>query len=1312
MRHRIFLLLFLLALVEAESAAPSYEELAADFSSTPEEVISLGGAFDQNCTFRFNATPSNCNSLIAAYEADYGIESQEDGCGCYSFCNGQRVSCYEIGETPERFQCDLPRLVAGCQKGHHATSPLSPPNEQENQPCPAGYMCSKTKQRSCEEIRQIPIDLGLGDVHAGLYCPGTEDRTQNNYQNCDVGFYCPNSTSRLPCPEGYFCPHKTAQPEIVCEHCPEGATNMRRKPYGYIAVAILMIVSLVFLLYEIFKRSNAKLYAKLVDLRSRQMDSIKQSLWTRRRQEKLEKLKPKLEVIERRLEQRVGADEARSCLQSQPNGKIKFDAMKLFDLMDTKAEGQLTYSKINNTLELNAIQLREFIQRMNQVARVPPETEHIHRSAFVKGFVRVLEQISHFEPTDTETNQLFDDILLHHHALAPSGGEADASDEVPHESLYHGPLTEFLDDAQINELIRRFRALQEEQRATDMSLRRVPTFDGQPARLLMTFQQTRIKTITRDEFVAWYPSLLTDVTALDAQMMSRKALENGGVDIAFRDLSLTVKLKKTEVTIVDQITGRLKAGTMTALMGESGAGKTSLLNALCGRAHYGEVSGMININGHETSIEEHSSAVGFVPQDDIVYPELTVRENLIFSGKFQMPQGTPMQEIEDLADATMASLGLSRVMHSIVGDVHRRGISGGEKKRVNIGLELMAKPKFLALDEPTSGLDSNSALLVMSSLKNLATLNGTTICCVIHQPRKFIFELFDSLVLLGVGGKMVYHGPVAKAEHYFSKLQYNLPPGESVADWLIDIASGRLEPTATDEEQGASSPMFAKKKSALDLDASTTTTTEEEGTSEDDEEDSKAKCVAFEELNPEFECAFDSWEWTRMSPFVDPSSIRHLGESKPMLGDGEAVEFENDAAQAKSRRELLYRLWNNHVDKMSENHRKAYSAPEPFDLPENRQMTTFSKQFVYQVERLLLVWQRNWLSRIIDTALIVAAVVLIGILDGTVEATFEDNLNDLKYDSIAEPTDVKSIVLEFPKLFRYAITANIVDLQGHASKLGVMAAILVALSATKIITEHRKEFFREAGSGYNVNAYFFAINVVATVEHSIQIIICAAFDLWLRSTLSQWYTYIVSFLLLGWVAVSWALLFPLLVRRENMVLATSFSMLLTSFLFSGANPPIRFADIYNSKFWQVFCGILSPCRFFIEALAVVESRCLPVQSGFTNFGPNFRGEALQAASFQITGQALNDFGTVTLRSYEGWYWGALPALVVGLLIRWVAAGSIHVSDRSKQAKKSIRHSLSENKSGFLVIFSYIVVLVGLAGAATYLLLRDTSLVTY
>ena len=143
---------------------------------------------------------------------------------------------------------------------------------------------------------------------------------------------------------------------------------------------------------------------------------------------------------------------------------------------------------------------------------------------------------------------------------------------------------------------------------------------------------------------------------------------------------------------------------------------------------------------------------------------------------------------------------------------------------MNIGLELMASPRILFLDEPTryissynffiteiteffltlycsfflyllkSGLDASSAMLVMKSLKGLVTHNAMTIVAVIHQPRKTIFQLFDSIILLGVGGKMVYHGPVGGVEDYFSDLRYYLPDGENVADWLIDISSGSIEP--------------------------------------------------------------------------------------------------------------------------------------------------------------------------------------------------------------------------------------------------------------------------------------------------------------------------------------------------------------------------------------------------------------------------------------------------------------------------------------------------------------------------------------
>ena len=132
-----------------------------------------------------------------------------------------------------------------------------------------------------------------------------------------------------------------------------------------------------------------------------------------------------------------------------------------------------------------------------------------------------------------------------------------------------------------------------------------------------------------------------------------------------------------------------------------------MLNALCGRAFYGDVTGTIHVNGHETTIEAHKDSVGFVPQDDIVWPNLTVKENLVFSGRFRLPKGTDEEDIDELADFTLANLGLSRVADNPVGDVSNRGVSGGERKRVNIGIELMANPSVLFLDEPTSGLVSS-----------------------------------------------------------------------------------------------------------------------------------------------------------------------------------------------------------------------------------------------------------------------------------------------------------------------------------------------------------------------------------------------------------------------------------------------------------------------------------------------------------------------------------------------------------------------------------------------------------------------------
>ena len=200
--------------------------------------------------------------------------------------------------------------------------------------------------------------------------------------------------------------------------------------------------------------------------------------------------------------------------------------------------------------------------------------------------------------------------------------------------------------------------------------------------------------IAREPFCEYYPGALEQL--LVDQSKGKETTRKNGIDITFQNLKLVVKVGRSNfINVVDDVSGRIQKGTMTALLGGSGAGKTSLLNALCGRAYYGEVQGNVFINGQKASVEDFADSIGFVPQDDIVFAELTVRENLMYSGRFRLPRGTPLREIEDLADSVLANLGLSRKANSIVGDVTRRGVSGGEKKRVNIGFGVDGKTNGL-----------------------------------------------------------------------------------------------------------------------------------------------------------------------------------------------------------------------------------------------------------------------------------------------------------------------------------------------------------------------------------------------------------------------------------------------------------------------------------------------------------------------------------------------------------------------------------------------------------------------------------------
>ncbi len=159
---------------------------------------------------------------------------------------------------------------------------------------------------------------------------------------------------------------------------------------------------------------------------------------------------------------------------------------------------------------------------------------------------------------------------------------------------------------------------------------------------------------------------------------------------------------------------------------------------------------MLTHSGKECDgLGQFQKLVGFVPQEDVMIRELSVRDNIEFSARYRLPKELTAEEINRKVNVCINELGIPHVQHSPIGDERTRGVSGGQRKRVNIGIELVADPKVLFLDEPTSGLDSTTATSLCSTLKKIANIRQMTIAAVIHQPSLSSFLEFDDLLLLG-----------------------------------------------------------------------------------------------------------------------------------------------------------------------------------------------------------------------------------------------------------------------------------------------------------------------------------------------------------------------------------------------------------------------------------------------------------------------------------------------------------------------------------------------------------------------------------
>lgn len=224
-------------------------------------------------------------------------------------------------------------------------------------------------------------------------------------------------------------------------------------------------------------------------------------------------------------------------------------------------------------------------------------------------------------------------------------------------------------------------------------------------------------------------------------------------------------------------------------MGPSGGGKTSLLSCMAGIALGGTIKGTLRVNGRVVSPKVLRAISGFVHQDDVIMETMTVHEGKVFltqvlkmSLKLRNPKLDEAEATRRL-ETTLNELGLSKARNTVIGSSFVKGVSGGERKRTAIGMELMSQSPVLFLDECTSGLDSFTAYAIMGVLKTIAS-KGTTVIATLHQPSSEIFELIDDLVIL-VSGSVLYNGAANQMVEYFADLGYKCPAYNNPPDYIF-----------------------------------------------------------------------------------------------------------------------------------------------------------------------------------------------------------------------------------------------------------------------------------------------------------------------------------------------------------------------------------------------------------------------------------------------------------------------------------------------------------------------------------------------
>ncbi|PPR95601.1 hypothetical protein GOBAR_AA25066 [Gossypium barbadense] len=279
--------------------------------------------------------------------------------------------------------------------------------------------------------------------------------------------------------------------------------------------------------------------------------------------------------------------------------------------------------------------------------------------------------------------------------------------------------------------------------------------------------------------------------AMASPMPVRKTIPGHGFEFSNLSYNVIKKQKKDgewikkEAYLLNDISGQAMRGEVMAIMGPSGAGKSTFLDALAGRIARGSLQGSVRIDGKPVTTSYMKMISSYVMQEDQLFPMLTVQETFMFAAEVRLPHSISRAEKKKRVNELLSQLGLETAAHTYIGDEGRRGVSGGERRRVSIGIDIIHKPPLLFLDEPTSGLDSTSAYSVVEKVKDIAR-GGSIILMTIHQPSFRIQLLLDCITVLA-RGRLIYMGSPASLPAHLSGFGRPVPNGENSLEYLIDL---------------------------------------------------------------------------------------------------------------------------------------------------------------------------------------------------------------------------------------------------------------------------------------------------------------------------------------------------------------------------------------------------------------------------------------------------------------------------------------------------------------------------------------------